>query len=392
MDVCESKPTLGDGIRRTTAILMVLLMLIGIYSQNRASALETEEANRAVIYRYLINQMGLNSAAACGVLANIHHESNFSPTLSGDSGTSYGICQWHNDRMSKMISYCKGKGYNYQLLEPQLEYLDYELKNSYPKVYSYLKSVSNNANGAYNAGYYWCYYYEVPADRETMAVKRANDAKNTYWPEYNPETCKVTYSRVLKVVSGTLMNGNDVKYVQSCLLALGYRITVDGWYGNDTAAVVTQFQKDNGMTADGKCGSATWSALEKMASSNSGTLRITQQPTDSTAKLGGTVTFTVKASDVNVSYQWQLSDDSGKTWRDSSVKSATYSTTLTEANNGRYVRCVVTDKSGNKATSNAAVMKAGAVVITKQPTDSSVELGKQVTFSVKASGTGLSYQ
>ena len=44
--------------------------------------------------------------------------------------------------------------------------------------------MANSADGAYNAGYYWCYYYEVPANKESVAVTRGNLAKNTYWSEY----------------------------------------------------------------------------------------------------------------------------------------------------------------------------------------------------------------
>ena len=84
---------------------------------------------------------------------------------------------------------------------------------------------------------------------------------------------------------------------------------------------------------------------------------ITTQPVNASASLGGQVTFTVGAVGEGLSYQWQLSDDQGKTWRGSSVKTAQYVTTLSEKNNGRYVRCIVTDKTGKQLVSNAAVMK-----------------------------------
>ncbi|MBQ1554213.1 MAG: S-layer homology domain-containing protein, partial [Clostridia bacterium] len=76
-----------------------------------------------------------------------------------------------------------------------------------------------------------------------------------------------------------------------------------------------------------------------------------------TVALGGKVSFTVKAEGTGLTYQWQLSDDNGKTWRNSSVKKADYNTTLSKSNVNRQVRCIVTDKNGNKVTSNAASMK-----------------------------------
>lgn len=78
--------------------------------------------NTETIYWYLRNNMGLNHAAACGVLANIHLESNFNPLSLGDGGTSYGICQWHNGRFNNLISYCNGNGLDYNTLTGQLSY------------------------------------------------------------------------------------------------------------------------------------------------------------------------------------------------------------------------------------------------------------------------------
>ena len=136
--------------------------------------------------------MGLNTAAACGVLANIYAESGFNPNALGDSGTSYGICQWHSARWTAMKNWCNNNGHNWETLTGQLNYLKFELSannSAYlyngKTIYNYLKSVSNNAQGAYDAGWYWCYYFEVPANKETKSVTRGNTAKNDYWPEYS---------------------------------------------------------------------------------------------------------------------------------------------------------------------------------------------------------------
>ena len=44
------------------------------------------------------------------------------------------------------------------------------------------------------------------------------------------------------------------KWIQQRLKAKGYKITVDGKFGKDSTKVLKQFQKDNKLTADGKCG------------------------------------------------------------------------------------------------------------------------------------------
>ena len=142
-------------------------------------------SNEQLIYMFLTQRMNLNSAAACGILSNIYSESGFRPTVYNPNGGSYGICQWTAGRYTKLKNWCGEHGYDYTTLTGQLYYLDYELKNEYPKVLSYMREVENTADGAYDAGYYWCYYYEVPASRSSGSVKRGNAAKTTYWPKYN---------------------------------------------------------------------------------------------------------------------------------------------------------------------------------------------------------------
>ena len=44
------------------------------------------------------------------------------------------------------------------------------------------------------------------------------------------------------------------KWIQQRLKDKGYKIKVDGKFGNDSASVLKSFQKDNGLTVDGKCG------------------------------------------------------------------------------------------------------------------------------------------
>ena len=141
-------------------------------------------SNQEIIYKFLTQVMDLNTAAACGVLANIKYESDYKPTTGGDSGTSYGICQWHLERKTRLLNYCKEHGYDPSGLKGQLYYLQYELKNSYPSVLKKLKSVSNSAQGAYDAGYAFCYDFEAPSSRASRSVTRANYAKDTLWAKY----------------------------------------------------------------------------------------------------------------------------------------------------------------------------------------------------------------
>ncbi len=120
---------------------------------------------------------------------------------------------------------------------------------------------------------------------------------------------------------------------------------------------------------------------------------ITTQPKDYNGKVNSTASFNVAAEGEGLTYQWQISDDQGKTWTNSSVKAAVYTTKLSAARDGRMVRCIVTDQDGNTATSSTAVMRiTGGVTITTQPKDYEGKVSTTATFTVAAEGTGLTYQ
>lgn len=121
-------------------------------------------------------------------------------------------------------------------------------------------------------------------------------------------------------------------------------------------------------------------------------LTILQQPDDFTGVVGNIARMSVKATGAGLSYQWQLSDDQGGTWRNSSTQSAVYATVLGQKHNGRCLRCMITDRYGNTVTSDPAIMRVSSLAITSQPKNCTVAIGKTVWFAVKAAGEGLTYQ
>lgn len=60
--------------------------------------------------------------------------------------------------------------------------------------------------------------------------------------------------------------GEEVKRMQEALIALNYLEDggADGDYGNGTVAAVKEFQKDNGLSADGQAGQQTLSTLYRL--------------------------------------------------------------------------------------------------------------------------------
>lgn len=58
--------------------------------------------------------------------------------------------------------------------------------------------------------------------------------------------------------------GNDVRWLQYELNRRGYKLIVDGIAGNMTIGAVMDFQKKNGLVADGICGTLTRAALKAL--------------------------------------------------------------------------------------------------------------------------------
>lgn len=175
--------------KSAVSCLLAVVMLLACAPLGAGFTVASAAGVKQEIFNFITTEMGLNSAAACGILANIEKESDFNPNLYGDGGTSYGICQWHNTRFTALKNYCQKQGYSWTSLKGQLNYLKYELyncKSDTGNVISHL-NVPNTANGAYTAGYNWCYYFERPANKEAKSQSRGNLAKNTYWPVFKIE-------------------------------------------------------------------------------------------------------------------------------------------------------------------------------------------------------------
>lgn len=141
-------------------------------------------SNEQIIFKFLTREADYNTAAACGILANIKYESGYKATTNGDSGASFGICQWYAARKTRLINWCDSHGYDYTTLKGQLYFLKYELKEHYPAVHKKLKGVDNSAQGAYDAGYEFCYNFEAPSNRASRSETRGKYARDTLWDRY----------------------------------------------------------------------------------------------------------------------------------------------------------------------------------------------------------------
>ncbi len=139
-------------------------------------------------------------------------------------------------------------------------------------------------------------------------------------------------------------------------------------------------------------GSLTWTSVVAPI--------ILKNPAPASVEVGFPASFTVAGGGIGLTYQWQVSTDSGSTWSNSGLsgnKTAELTLDATNGRNGYLFRCIITDCVGKTATSTSAKLTVlpPDVVIGTQPKSVTVYLDKKATFSVAASSTagyGLSYQ
>ncbi len=85
---------------------------------------------------------------------------------------------------------------------------------------------------------------------------------------------------------------------------------------------------------------------------------ITLQPTDCTVYAESTASFSVTAEGEGLSYRWQVSKDSGSSWYNSGIStasSATLSFTCSETHDGLQYRCAVSNNAGTVISDPAAL-------------------------------------
>lgn len=202
-------------MKKSFKFIFSIVILLAVATASMISVGASSAQNKNDVYYYLTKEVGFNSAAASGIMANIEHESYFaSDIVKRDSNgkLSGGLCMWNGSRFASLQKFCNKNGYNYLSIKGQMNYLKHELQSSsFKHIYNYLKSVANTANGAYDAAYYWCYYFEIPANRAANAAKRANYAVSKYWPTYGakaPSAVKLSSSSSGKTVD----IGSSVKF------------------------------------------------------------------------------------------------------------------------------------------------------------------------------------
>ena len=121
---------------------------------------------------------------------------------------------------------------------------------------------------------------------------------------------------------------------------------------------------------------------------------ITEQPAAQNVIEGERAAFTVVATGDDLSYQWQVNKTG--TWNNCTSagnNTATFSFNAKTSYNGWQYRCIVTNSAGSVISDAAKLtVTPAAPVITAQPADQNAAEGSRATFTVTASGSGLTYQ
>ena len=123
-------------------------------------------------------------------------------------------------------------------------------------------------------------------------------------------------------------------------------------------------------------------------------LAIVTQPTNGEAALGERYCVTVEATGEGLKYQWYFRNAGATRWSRSGVTDNTYDDILTKSRVDREVYCVITDKFGNKVTTDVAKLVRVPMKpeITQQPADAGASFGEEFCVTVEARGEGLKYQ
>ncbi len=122
---------------------------------------------------------------------------------------------------------------------------------------------------------------------------------------------------------------------------------------------------------------------------------ISSQPVDCTTAAGSTAFFAIEAERAT-SFQWQCSDNEGKSWYNTGVGGATSTQTRIEfiASAGlakRHYRCLAFFPDGTSSASNSAHLKLSTNRLTGQPQDTTAATGSEASFTVQAQGA-VSFQ
>lgn len=146
---------------------------------------EPEESVQSIIYKYITGELGLNRAAAAGIMGNVMIECGFDPSLEvidTNNKPSFGIMMWNGPRYEALKKWCEENGFDKTDPKGQMGYLKWELENTEKASYTSMKNVPDTAEGAVLAAILWADEFERCT--KTSYGLRVYYALNNYWQDY----------------------------------------------------------------------------------------------------------------------------------------------------------------------------------------------------------------
>lgn len=89
----------------------------------------TPTASGMTAFQWFVDK-GWSTAQAAGIVGNLQQESGLNPEAVGDGGKAFGLAQWRDERLDALKEFAAANGLDYKTTEAQLQFIDYELKNS----------------------------------------------------------------------------------------------------------------------------------------------------------------------------------------------------------------------------------------------------------------------
>ncbi len=145
------------------------------------------------------------------------------------------------------------------------------------------------------------------------------------------------------------------------------------------------------VTVTGVAGATTASTAVTYVINSGSAPVITQQPGAQTVCQNTGATFVVAGTGA-LGYQWQKSTDGGLTWNNvSGATSASFTIPSAQVADAGLYRCIVSGQCGTANSNTAQLTVNAAPSISSQPSGATLCAGANVTFSVSATGSGITY-
>ncbi|HXR04762.1 MAG TPA: immunoglobulin domain-containing protein, partial [Verrucomicrobiae bacterium] len=201
-------------------------------------------------------------------------------------------------------------------------------------------------------------------------------------------TVNVPVSVTVPPVNQTTVVGSNVTF---SVTATGTGLTYQWLFGGSVIGNASSLTLNNVTTGQAGVYTVIVSGAAGNSVTNTATLTVnvpvsvTVPPVDQTTVVGSNVTFSVTATGTGLSYQWLFGG---------SVIGTASSLTLNNVTTGQagVYTVIVSGAAGNPVTNTATLTVNVPVSVTVPPVNQTTVVGSNVTFSVTATGTGLTYQ